>query len=64
MTRNCDEATLTILKRKLEAFVQDHCIPAELEYEKHLENRIGADRWTMEAVPPCVERLKSGKCTN
>jgi len=46
------------LKTKLEAFVENHCIPAEEEYEKHLENRIGKDRWTMDAVPPVIDRLK------
>ena len=47
------------LKLKLEAFVKDHCHPAENEYEKHLEHRIGKDRWTMDAVPPVIDRLKA-----
>ena len=47
------------LKLKLEAFVKDHCHPAEDEYEKHLEHRIGKDRWTMDAVPPVIDRLKT-----
>lgn len=47
------------LKLKLEAFVKDHCHPAEDEYEKHLEHRIGKDRWTMDAVPPVIDRLKA-----
>jgi len=46
------------LKRRLETFVREYCQPAEQEYEDHLKNRIGANRWTLEAVPPCVERLK------
>jgi len=54
-----EDVALATLKRKLEVFVRERCIPAEKEYEDHMENRTGADRWTMEAVPPCVERLKS-----
>lgn len=46
------------LKLKLDKFVQEQCIPAEREYELHMENRVGDDRWGIEAVPPCVERLK------
>lgn len=62
-TTACNDAALTALKEKLETFVRDKVIPAEKEYEEHMENRIGADRWTMEAVPPCVERLKiEAKC--
>ena len=52
---------LISLKERLETFVHDKVIPAEKEYEKHLENRVGSKRWTMEAVPPCVERLKNGE---
>ncbi len=46
------------LKTRLEAFVQDHCIPAEQEYEDHLSCRIGSERWTIDAIPPVIERLK------
>eukprot|EP01083_Nonionella_stella_P263260 894472_1 len=46
------------LKTILEAFVTEHCHPAEKEYEDHLHNRIGADRWTMDAIPPVINRLK------
>lgn len=46
------------LKTKLEAFVLNHCHPAEEEYEIHLQNRIGKDRWSMDAVPPVMNRLK------
>jgi len=46
------------IKIKLEAFVKDYCHPAEDEYETHLENRIGKERWTMDAVPPVIDRLK------
>jgi acyl-CoA dehydrogenase len=46
------------LKDKLDAFVAEHCIPAEAEFEAHLKSRFGKDRWTMDAIPPCVERLK------
>ena len=46
------------LREKLERFVIQECQPAELEYEEHMKTRLGADRWTPDAVPPCVERLK------
>ena len=47
------------LRDKLELFVIKECQPAELEYEAHMKTRLGADRWTLEAIPPCVERLKN-----
>ena len=47
------------LKEKLEKFVIEQCQPAEIEFEKHLENRVGSDRWTLDAVPPCIRRLKN-----
>ncbi len=50
---------LQTLKTRLEKFVIEQCQPAEIEYEKHLENRVGPNRWTMDAIPPCIERLKS-----
>lgn len=46
------------LKERLERFVEEECIPAEAEFHEHLVDRHGTDRWTLEAVPPCVERLK------
>jgi len=46
------------LKKKLEIFVNDLCHPAELEYEKHVDQFSGAERWTIAAIPPCMERLK------
>ena len=48
------------IKDKLEQFVETHCLPAEAEYERHMEGRIGANRWTMDAIPPCIDRLKAG----
>jgi acyl-CoA dehydrogenase len=47
------------LKEKLETFVNERCIPAESEYERHIARFAGADRWTSSAVPPVIERLKS-----
>ncbi len=44
------------LKRKVDAFVENECIPAESEFEAFMEDRHGQDRWT--AIPPCLERLK------
>lgn len=46
------------LKKKVDAFVEQDCIPEEAGYEKHLACRHGADRWTIDAVPPCMERLQ------
>ncbi|EEC51259.1 acyl-coenzyme A dehydrogenase [Phaeodactylum tricornutum CCAP 1055/1] len=47
------------LKKRMDDFVELECIPAEAEYEAHMKDRNGADRWTMEAVPPCINRLKN-----
>jgi acyl-CoA dehydrogenase len=46
------------IKSKLDKFVLQRCQPAEIEYENHLKNRMGRDRWTLDAIPPCIERLK------
>lgn len=47
------------LQRRLEDFVQNECLPAEIELEEHLRNRCDrAARFAPDAVPPCVERLK------
>lgn len=48
----------SILRDKLEKFVNDSCIPAEEEYERHISQFSGADRWTSAAVPPVLSRLK------
>ena len=47
------------LKEKLEEFVNERCIPAEEEYERHVAQFSGADRWTLAAVPPVLSRLKA-----
>lgn len=49
---------VSALKVKLDAFVENECIPAEAEYESHIASRSGADRWTLSAVPACMDRLK------
>lgn len=46
------------LKQRLDAFIQDEVIPAEQEYEEHMSTRFGNDRWTMDAIPPCLVRLQ------
>lgn len=46
------------LKKSLETFVETCCIPAEEIYENHMSTRSGADRWSIEAIPPVIERLK------
>jgi hypothetical protein len=48
------------LRDRLQKFVTNHCQPAEIEYEGHMEGRAGANRWTMDAIPPCIDRLKAG----
>lgn len=50
---------VTALKAKLDKFVLEKCQPAEHEYELHMKNRVGRDRWTIDAVPPCMDRLKA-----
>jgi len=47
------------LKVKLEKFVTQRCIPAEKDYERHVAQFSGADRWSAAAVPPVIEQLKS-----
>lgn len=46
------------LQEKLKIFVEEECIPAEEEYEEHMKGRSGGERWTAEAIPPVIERLK------
>jgi acyl-CoA dehydrogenase len=46
------------LKKKVDKFVQEEVIPCEAEYASHMKDRHGADRWTMDAVPPCLSRLQ------
>jgi acyl-CoA dehydrogenase len=46
------------LKKKLDDFVLHHVIPAEEEYASHMKDRHGADRWSAEALPPCLARLQ------
>ena len=47
------------LKEKLEKFVNERCIPAEEEYEHHINQFYAKDRWKFAAVPPVMERLKA-----
>lgn len=46
------------LRTKLEKFVLERCQPAEKDYDDHMRNRVGKERWTIDAIPPCIERLK------
>ena len=46
------------LKITLEQFVRDECRPAEAVYEAHISQRHGIHRWSMDAIPPCIEILK------
>ena len=47
------------LREKLQIFVEEECIPAEDEYEEHMKDRHGRERWTPDAIPPVIERLKA-----
>jgi len=47
------------LREKLQIFVEEECIPAEEEYEEHMKGRSGRERWTTDAIPPVIERLKA-----
>jgi acyl-CoA dehydrogenase len=46
------------IQRILQDFVENDCIPAEAEYERHVASFSGAHRWSAPAIPPCLERLK------
>lgn len=46
------------LKEKLEKFVNERCIPAEKEYEHHINQFYAEDRWKLAAVPTVMESLK------
>lgn len=46
------------LKDRLDAFITDEVIPAELEYEEHLSTLHGPARWNRDALPPCLRRLQ------
>ena len=46
------------LRERLVKFVEEECVPAEAEFDRHMRGRHGRDRWTVDAVPPCLERLK------
>src|SRR6056300_677911 len=50
--------TVASLKLKLEQFVNTRCIPAEQEYENHISQFAGQDRWSNKAVPPIMDILK------
>lgn len=46
------------LKKTLDDFINNQVIPAEKEFHEHMKHRHGDDRWTADAIPPCVDRLK------
>jgi len=46
------------LKAKLDHFIETRVIPSEEEFNCHVGQRHGSDRFTVAAVPPCIERLK------
>lgn len=47
------------LKQTLDDFVQNECIPAEAEWDAHLQSLPKDDRFAATAIPPCLERLKN-----
>lgn len=47
------------LKNRLDNFILNEVIPAEKEFHNYMKDRHGSDRWSMDAIPPCVERLKN-----
>ena len=59
MTANAPPTTtLAQLSETLRHFVLNECQSAEMEYETHMASRNGDDRWTQDAVPPCISRLQ------
>ena len=46
------------LKKQLDEFINEEVIPAEEEYNEHMKERYGEDRWTMEALPPSLDKLQ------
>jgi acyl-CoA dehydrogenase len=46
------------LKQRLDAFIEEEVIPAEARYHAHMKDRTGMDRWTMDAIPPCLQHLQ------
>ena len=46
------------LKDRLDVFVRDECIPAEADYLHHVAQFHGQDRWTVDAIPPCLKQLQ------
>jgi acyl-CoA dehydrogenase len=46
------------LKEKLVTFIETEVIPAEEQYHDHMQRRYGQDRWTLDAIPPCLLLLQ------
>jgi len=47
------------LKKRLDEFVENECIPAEEEYEAHVRKfKSVKDRFSLKAIPTCMNRLK------
>ena len=47
------------LQSKLQSFVKSDVIPSESLYDTHIAQFNQQDRWSLEAVPPVLEQLKS-----
>lgn len=50
---------LPSLQSKLQSFVKSEVIPSESQYDNHVAQFNQKDRWSLEAVPPVLEQLKS-----
>lgn len=49
---------VTALKKTLDVFIDEEVLPAEDEYTEHLKTRHGNERWTMDALPPSLDKLQ------
>ncbi|KAG7340561.1 acyl-CoA dehydrogenase [Nitzschia inconspicua] len=46
------------LKERLDTFIEREVIPCERLYHDHMHSRHGNERWTMDALPPCLATLQ------
>jgi acyl-CoA dehydrogenase len=46
------------LKDTLDKFIETEVIPVEFQHHDHLTHRHGQDRWTLDAIPPCLLQLQ------
>lgn len=46
------------LQQTLDKFITEEVIPCETLYHDHMQSRHGAERWTADAIPPCLYQLQ------